>query len=217
MTRKPAAFTLIELLVVIGIIAILASLIIAAIPKLTQSGNKAASLNNLRQLGSAFYLYAGDNNNQLPGRVKDAAQSKWPRLLISYLGNDPKVYAEPGDPNNYLHTKKDPLNNGRNQTSYIMNGYNDLGAYDDPNVTVRINSVSHPSRTILMATQSGTGNYYMDFVEGNQNGVLNKTVYGTGSNYLFADGSARFLSEKDYDEMGGDDLWLVDKTSDIAH
>jgi prepilin-type processing-associated H-X9-DG protein len=53
----------------------------------------------------------------------------------------------------------------------------------------------------------------MDFAEGNQDQVLNKQVYGEGSTYLFADGSARFLTVDEYE----DNLWLVDKESDLLN
>ena len=127
------------------------------------------------------------------------------------MGGDPKVYGEPGDMKCFLRTGKDPLTNARNNTSYILNGFNDAGAFTDESIQVSLLNLQKPSQTILMACQSGTGNFYMDFMEGNQNSVLNPKAYGEGSNYLFADGSARFLSAGDYDDR----LWLVDKLSGI--
>lgn len=59
------AFTLVELLVVIAVIAILAALLL---PVLGKSKLKAASLtcgNNLKQLGTAWHLYADDHNDVL--------------------------------------------------------------------------------------------------------------------------------------------------------
>jgi prepilin-type processing-associated H-X9-DG protein len=50
----------------------------------------------------------------------------------------------------------------------------------------------------------------MDFVEppgGNENDILNKTAYFAGSNYVFADGSARFIKKTDYN----DQMWLVNQ------
>jgi prepilin-type N-terminal cleavage/methylation domain-containing protein/prepilin-type processing-associated H-X9-DG protein len=207
MKKHASAFTLIELLVTITIIAALAALVMMMIPQLRLRGRMAASLSNMRQIGAAFQLYANDNDFSLPKRVRDG--DKWPRLLVSYLGDDPKVYAEPGNSENYLLTHSDPLSNGHNNTSYIMNGYNDLGAYEDPEVTVKTNNVDQPSKTILLSVQSGTGNFYMDFVEGNDREVLNLKAYGSGANYLFMDGSARFLKVEDYDR----EMWKLDKSN----
>jgi len=59
-------FTLIELLVVVGIIAILAALLLPALGKVKQKTQQLSCMNNLKQLGSVTFLYAGDFNDTLP-------------------------------------------------------------------------------------------------------------------------------------------------------
>ena len=60
------AFTLIELLVVVAIIAILAALLFPALRNAKKQAKRAQCMNNLRQCGVAFYLYAEDSNDFLP-------------------------------------------------------------------------------------------------------------------------------------------------------
>jgi prepilin-type N-terminal cleavage/methylation domain-containing protein/prepilin-type processing-associated H-X9-DG protein len=54
------AFTLVELLVVIAIIGVLASLLLPAIVRAKEAGRSTVCRNNLRQLGLAANVYAGD-------------------------------------------------------------------------------------------------------------------------------------------------------------
>jgi prepilin-type N-terminal cleavage/methylation domain-containing protein/prepilin-type processing-associated H-X9-DG protein len=73
---RKRAFTLIELLVVIAIIAILAAILLPVLSMAQERGRRIYCLNNLKELGLAWVMYANDYNDKImPNPAETAAVS----------------------------------------------------------------------------------------------------------------------------------------------
>ncbi len=66
--RAQSGLTLIEVLVVIAIIGILAALLLPTLGRVREAANRATCASNLKQIGIAFKMYAGENHGKFPQR-----------------------------------------------------------------------------------------------------------------------------------------------------
>ncbi|MFA7345185.1 MAG: prepilin-type N-terminal cleavage/methylation domain-containing protein [Terrimicrobiaceae bacterium] len=203
MTRRDA-FTLLELLVTMAIIAILGILILAGAKAIKSSVEQSVDLANLRAIGTGCALYAADNNAAMPRVAYDT--DCWMRMIWPYIP-EKKVFASPSDPGNCIKSRK-PVFSFDNNTSYVMNGFNDLGDYNLPTFSLRYAMVGSPTSVIFFGLKAnGDGNRYMDLMNGDQKTAGDYRRYNNGSVYLMVDGSSRRIHFSDYDHA----LWLARK------
>ena len=197
-------FTLVELLVVVTIIAVLAGLAFAVSQSIIVRARQAKCASNLRNIGAALHLYAGDHNGYFPETSHTASlDHAWIAALEDYLGDYDETRVCPGDP----RAKERQEAGG---TSYILNSFifvPETGPWGEmigpaPN---RPNLIPDPARTILAficADRWGAGpgnDHTHSALWTDWNAVTNDIAPGrfggaTGSdpkgraNYLFADG-----------------------------
>lgn len=136
---KAKGFTLIELLVVIAIIAILAAILFPILASAKVTAKQTGCLNNIKQLGAAFVVYADDNDGRFPCQTawyvlkwRDSnTYQNWGRSIYPYVKNE-RVFVCP----NYPWV-------GRNYDSYMANGMIIVSA-------LRASMVKRASKCILL-------------------------------------------------------------------
>jgi prepilin-type N-terminal cleavage/methylation domain-containing protein len=224
-TKEGSAFTLIELLVVIAIIAILASMLLPSLSMAKQAGQRMACLDNQKQLGYSFTMYASDNSGFFPPRI---GTNRWPQMLLPYYKNV-SVLVCPTDAPHNPQSGSDPNTNNLADSAprtYMINGNNDYfyQTLDPASFQSFMNGtwpqglpdgrIQFPSDTIIFGEKKPTSSqYFMDLLElsgqeGNDWTELNQVTHTEGSDYCFADNSARLV--KAYMDLGPTyNLWAI--------
>jgi len=117
MKNRLRAFTLIELLVVIAIIAILAAILFPVFAQAKEAAKKTAALSQMKQVGTSFVIYTGDNDDNLPSAFPARFDGPQPRWWYQYEASFPA-----GWPNTTTYIKEeDALQWSNALTPYIKN------------------------------------------------------------------------------------------------
>jgi prepilin-type processing-associated H-X9-DG protein len=197
---------------VIAIIAILASMLLPALARAKETAKRINCVNHLRQLGLSLTMYADENDGMFP--VRGAV--RWTTALYDGF-NDERILRCPSDRSPGA-TFGGPNPIDRAPRSYIINGFNDYFKGMAQSNGLPEMMIQESSETVVFGEKEGdeedNGHFWMDSFALDDLRQLDQNRHSAskgmsgGSNYCFADGSARYL--KFGTTFNPINLWAVD-------
>ena len=200
---KSRGFTLVELLVVIAVVAILAALLLPAISQMAARGKSLKCLSNLRQIGTAFHLYANDNNGAFPlMNAGSGDTSTWMIRLAPYVGVSdgvlgPTPLARAVPPFVCPEWTMSPPRNTTRAVSYAVNGN-----IRSPSLSWNYQRINVPqSSTFLVVEIAANTDIFTPSMDDVSRRHPNKSA-----NFLYVDGHVENLKEP---VLSTDSRWLL--------
>lgn len=220
MRRFIHGFSITETLVAVSIFGLAAIMLSSVLSSVRESSHRAVCASNMRQIGMAFQLYANEHNGDLPKTTHfHRTHEAWIHTMAPYYGDVDEIRISPADPN-----ADKRLRDGG--TSYILNDlvFNSgapLMPWEEPRPAYdNLLRIPDPARTILAFPSGGNrgftaaddhthaGNWRgwnqmladiaPDLHGGPGQGSTGRSQ--GGANYLYADGSVRFVTAAEMKE-----------------
>ncbi len=149
--HKPRGFTLIELLVVIAIIALLLAILMPALQRVKKQAQGVVCQNNLKQVGTAAFMYAEEYDQFVPRGLAGGSGKAWFQLFMPLLAQKPI-----GNDYRTVDIYRCPTYPDKEQTiCYVVNGWDfdndrDMTGHEIL-VPSKLSECEQPSFTIFLA------------------------------------------------------------------
>jgi prepilin-type N-terminal cleavage/methylation domain-containing protein/prepilin-type processing-associated H-X9-DG protein len=188
------AFTLIELLVVVSIIALLVSILLPALGRARDQAKAVLCMTRLKQIGTAWVVYAAQNNDYvLPHRQQATASKNWlaptwfPQVLGPYTDNSYELWNCPSrDKSYYLDAS------WRNSYGWYISNY-PYNAYIGGRLTALSTGFANASSQIIFG--EGWGDEFWANATAINNYMLEP--HKKRMNAIFIDGHVKPIAIKD--------------------